>query len=76
MGAFSFVVGREANERSEFISVEKYYAVTTRPMLSNPTIFSAYLAAVRIHGEAGARAYLASETDRLLRQRTELACNP
>lgn len=56
--------------------IGKDYAIIERLMFSNPTIFSAYLAAIRTHGEASARAYLADETSRLLREHPELACEP
>ncbi len=57
-------------------SVRDNYAVTMRLMISHPAVFSAYLAAVRTHGESGARVFLAEETGRLLRQQPELACAP
>lgn len=50
------------------------YVVTERLIVTRPTLFSAWLAAVRTHGESGARAYLAAEISRLLQQQPELAC--
>lgn len=71
------VEARQQSYRQEQLdSIGKNYAVTERLMFSNPTIFSAYLAAIRTHGEPGARAYLAEETNRLLREQPELACEP
>jgi hypothetical protein len=45
-------------------SVGGNYAVSERLLISNPAVFSAYLAAVRTHGESGARVYLAKEASR------------
>lgn len=57
-------------------SVGNNYEVTERLFISNPSMFSAYLAAVRTHGESRARVRLAEETSRLLQQQPELACVP
>ncbi len=67
---------QEADRQKMLDSVGDNYAVTVRLMFSNPALFSAYLAAVRTHGESGARAYLAEEARRLLQQQPELACAP
>ncbi len=49
-------------------------SVTLKLMVSNPGNFSAYLAAVRTHGEAGAMDYLREETNRWLSQHEDLDC--
>ena len=55
-------------------SVGDDYLVAERLMVSSPAMFSAYLAAVRTHGELAARAHLVEETRRLLQQQPDLAC--
>ena len=45
-----------------------------RLIFSSPAIFSAYLAAIRTHGEVGARTYLREETSRWLDQHQDLDC--
>jgi hypothetical protein len=45
-----------------------------RLIVSSPAIFSGYLAAVRTHGEVGARTYLRDETSRWLEQNHDLDC--
>ncbi|NOX68147.1 MAG: hypothetical protein GXP15_03090 [Gammaproteobacteria bacterium] len=65
---------RQAFRQERLDDIGKDHAIIERLMFSNPTIFSAYLATIRTHGEAGARAYLADETRRLLREHLELAC--
>ena len=45
-----------------------------RLMVSNPTMFSSYLAATRSVGEVTARRQIAAEIERLLEQQPELAC--
>ncbi len=67
---------QQAFRQERLDDIGEDYAIIERLMFSNPTIFSAYLAAIRTHGEAGARAYLADETRRLLREHPELACEP
>jgi len=67
---------RQARRQELLVSAGENYMATARLLLSSPAIFSAYLAAVRTHGEPGARAYLADETSRLLREKPELACEP
>lgn len=67
---------RQSSRQERLVGIGKNYLITERVMFSNPAVFSAYLTAVRTHGEAGARAYLADETSRLLREQPELACEP
>ncbi len=71
------VEARQQSSRQEWLeSIGNIHAATERLMFSNPAVFSAYLAAVRTHGEVVARAYLTDETSRLLREQPELACQP
>jgi hypothetical protein len=67
---------RQENRQKMLDSAGDEYAVAELLMISNPAGFSAYLAAVRTHGESGARVYLATETRRLLQEQPELACVP
>ena len=59
-------------ERRE--SMNAYSAAAEQSMYSDPGLFAAYLARIKMHGEAAARAYLASETERLLAENPELIC--
>ena len=59
-------------ERRE--SVNAYSAAAEQSMYSDPALFAAYLTRIKMHGEAAARAYLASETARLLEENPELIC--
>ena len=71
------VEARQQSSRQEWLEgIGKNHVATERLMFSNPAVFSAYLAAVRTHGEVVARAYLTDETSRLLREQPELACQP
>ena len=49
-------------------------SVAEQLVTSTPARFSSYLAAVRRHGEAGARALIVDEIDRLLQREPELVC--
>ena len=57
-------------------SIRDYNPAIERLIVSNPTFFYSYLAAVRSKGELEARLYLAEEVERLLEQQPELACEP
>ena len=67
---------RQEDRQKMLDSIGGEYAVAELLMMSSPAGFSAYLAAVNTHGESGARAYLAKETRRLLKEQPELACVP
>ena len=67
---------RQAHRQEMRDSVGDSQATIERLIVSSPALFSAYLAAVRTHGESGARAYLANETSRILQEHPELACEP
>ncbi len=56
------------------ISNREYNAMIERVFFSDPTLFSAYLMAVRSDGEIEAQRNINSQIERLLEQRPELAC--
>lgn len=66
---------RQAHREKLLNSVGDDYALAER-LISSPATFSAYLSAVRAHGELAARDFLAEEASRLLQQQPELACVP
>jgi len=66
----------EAQRREMLDSVKDYNPATERLIFSNPSLFSAYLAAVRSDGEVAARARIAKDIKRLLEQQPELVCQP
>lgn len=67
---------QKARQQEMLASAKNNYALAERVFISNPSMFSAYLAAVRTYGESGARVRLTEETSRLLQQQPELACAP
>lgn len=63
--------------RQERLSADiDHTMLTERLMVSNPTMFTAFLAKIRSVGEVVARRQIAAEIDRLLEQQSELACDP
>lgn len=54
--------------------IKDYNPAIERFIFSSPTMFAAYLAAIRSEGEEAARRQLAAEFDRLLEQQPELVC--
>jgi len=66
----------QARRQERLDSAKEYAPATERLFFSNPSIFSAYLAAARSEGEVAARARITKEIERLLEQQPELACQP
>ncbi len=66
----------QARRQERLDSIGDYNPVTERLIFSNPTLFWAFLAAVRSEGELAARDNLSKEIQRLLEQQPELACEP
>ena len=68
--------------RQERLREEKLAAIfehrspTTELLVSSPTLFSAYLAAIRSEGETSAWRQLTLEVERIIEQQPELACEP
>ena len=55
-------------------TVAAYAQLIQQLTVSNPTLFSAFLAAIRSEGEAAALRRVAADVDRLLERQPELAC--
>lgn len=71
------VTARQKQHRQSLSSsLNRYNLLAEKLMVSNPAMFSGYLAAVRAHGEFSARAYLREETDRWLKQHEDSDCVP
>lgn len=70
------VVEQRIEERRQQMldSIGHHNAMTDKLIFSNPTWYSAYLAAIRSQGEFAARRYVRKEIQRLLEQQPELAC--
>lgn len=66
----------QAHRQERLDSAKDYNPGTERLFFSNPSLFYAYLAAIRSEGEVAARARIAKEIERLLEQQPELACQP
>jgi len=64
----------QARRQERLDSIKDFNSATARLVFSNPTLFSAYLAAIRSDGEEIAQRRIAAEIERLLEQRPELAC--
>ncbi|MCP5089543.1 MAG: hypothetical protein GY949_01325 [Gammaproteobacteria bacterium] len=64
----------QAHRQERLDSLEEFNPATERLFFSNPSLFLAYLAAVRSEGEVAARARITLEIERLLEQQPELAC--
>lgn len=68
---------RLERRRSERLSADiEHTKLIERLMVSNPTMFSSYLAATRSVGEVAARRQITAGIERLLEQQPELACEP
>ena len=68
---------RLQRRRQERLNADiEHIVLTERLMVSNPTMFTAFLAATRSVGEVAARRKIVAEIDRLLEQQPELACEP
>jgi hypothetical protein len=66
----------QARRQERLDSIGNHNPATERLIVSNPTLFSAYMAAIRSQGEIAAQRYIRKETERLLEQQPELACEP
>lgn len=66
----------QARRQERMNSIGGDNGINERLIISNPTLFYSYLAAVRSRGELEARLFLAEEIERLLAQQPELACEP
>ena len=64
----------EARRQERLNSIKAHNPAVERLIFSNPTLFSAYLAAVRSEGEENARRRIGIEIERLLKQQPELGC--
>ncbi|MDJ0906803.1 MAG: hypothetical protein QNI96_12335 [Woeseiaceae bacterium] len=64
----------EARRQERLDSIKDRNPAIERLIFSNPTLFSAYLAAIRSEGEENARHRIGIEIERLLKQQPELAC--
>ncbi len=67
---------RQTRRQEIFNSVGDHQAVTEWLFFSNPTLFYSYLAAIRSHGEIAAGRKIRQQTEQLLEQQPELACEP
>ena len=65
---------QETSRREKMRSPMTNNPVFDRIIFSNPTLFSAYLEAVRSDGETAAGFHIAGEVERLLEQQSDLAC--
>lgn len=66
----------EARGQERLDSIKDHNPNIQRLILSNPTLFTAYLAAIRSEGEEAARRQITTQIERLLEQQPELACEP
>ena len=64
----------QARRQERLDSIKDYNPAIERLIVSNPTLFSAYLAAIRSDGEIAAQRYIRKEIEQLLEQQPELAC--
>lgn len=64
----------EARRQERLDSIEDYNPAIDRLIFSNPTLFSAYLAAIRSEGEEAARRQMTVEIEQLIEQQPDLAC--
>jgi|GEM_PF-1933605 len=64
----------EARRQERLDSIKDYNPAIERLIFSNPTLFSAYLAAIRSEGEEAARRHIAVEIEQLIEQQPDLAC--
>jgi len=66
----------EERRKERLDSIGDYNPAIERLILSNPTLFSAYLAAIRSEGEEAARKKIAIEIEQLIEQQPDLSCEP
>lgn len=64
----------EVRRQERLGSIEDYSPAIERLIFSNPTLFSAYLAAIRSEGEEAARRQISVEIDQLIDRQPGLAC--
>jgi hypothetical protein len=64
----------EARRQERLDSIKDYNPAIERLIFSNPTLFSAYLAAIRSEGEEAARKKIAIQIARLIEQQPDLSC--
>jgi len=67
---------QQAHHQEILDSVKDYNPEIERLVFSIPSLFSAYLAAVRSEGEVAALSRITKDIERLLEQQPELACQP
>lgn len=67
---------QERLREEKLASISEHNARTGRLIVSSPTLFSAYLAAIRSEGEVPAWRQLTVEVERMIEQQPELACDP
>ena len=63
-----------ARRQERLDSIKDYNPAIERLIFSNPTLFSAYLAAIRSEGEETARRQITVEIARLIEKQPDLAC--
>ena len=66
----------ETRRQERLDSIKDHNPNIERLIFSNPTVFTAYLAAIRSEGEEAARRKITTQIERLLEQQPELACEP
>lgn len=66
----------EARRQERLDSIKDFNPGIERLTFSNPTLFTAYLAAIRSEGEEAARRQITAQIEHLLEQQPELACEP
>jgi len=64
----------EARSQEKLDSIKDYNPTIMRLIFSNPTLFSAYLAAIRSQGEEAAQRQITVQIERLIEQQPDLAC--
>ena len=64
----------ETRRQESLDSIKDYNPAVERLIFSNPTLFSAYLAAIKSEGEEAARRKIAMEIERLIEQQPDLLC--
>lgn len=64
----------EARRQERIDSIKGHNPIIERLISSNPTLFSAYLAAIRSLGEQAARRQIAVDIERLFERQPDLAC--
>ena len=64
----------EARGQERLDSIKDYNPAIERLIVSNPTLFSAYLAAIRSEGEEAARKKIAIEIEQLIEEQPDLSC--